>query len=162
MSELREQWETPGEFARRIGVPLKTVSRKFRHRLCPEDFHTHEGETGRIVRLRASRELETFMRTNPRSYALADGLTTSVRCLIIAFAFRAAFEVFIRLSTIDSVKERGSHGALRSQLSTDSQSPVSARPGEVGRADTLPQDRRMSSFSSGRSRRSQNYGGSLF
>jgi hypothetical protein len=63
MSDL----ETLGNFAWRIGVPIKTVSRKLRHPKCPQNFETSEGPTGRVVLLRSTPELETFMRINPRS-----------------------------------------------------------------------------------------------
>jgi hypothetical protein len=59
--------ESPSDFAWRIGVPLKTVSRKLRHPKCPQNFQCHEGPSGRVSWLMASPELETFMRTNPRS-----------------------------------------------------------------------------------------------
>jgi hypothetical protein len=58
--------ETPSEFAWRIGVPLKRVSRKLRHPDCPGNFRTVEGPSGRVVRLEASPELEAFIKTDPR------------------------------------------------------------------------------------------------
>jgi hypothetical protein len=58
--------ETPSEFAARMGIPLKTFSRKVRHPKCPQNFEADEGPSGRFKSLRASRELEHFMRTDPR------------------------------------------------------------------------------------------------
>lgn len=59
--------ETLGNFAWRIGVPIKTVSRKLRHTKCPQDFEAHEGPSGRVVAIRSTPELEAFMRKDPRS-----------------------------------------------------------------------------------------------
>jgi hypothetical protein len=63
---LRER-ETPGQFAARIGIALKTFSRKIRHPQCPQNFDAEEGPTGRFKSLRASPELEAFMRADPRT-----------------------------------------------------------------------------------------------
>jgi len=59
--------ETPGAFARRLGVTLKTFSRKVRHPDCPQNFDAEESKSGRFKSLRASPELEIFMKTNPRT-----------------------------------------------------------------------------------------------
>src|SRR5581483_7549486 len=65
MSEQR--WETPTEFARRLRIPLKTVSRKLHRPDCPQNYTAREGPTGRIVMLIASADLEKFMLSNPRT-----------------------------------------------------------------------------------------------
>jgi len=57
--------EKLSDFAWRIGVPLKTVSRKLRHPKCPAFGNASIGN--RVQYLVATRELEHFMRTNPRS-----------------------------------------------------------------------------------------------
>jgi hypothetical protein len=54
--------ETPGEFAARIGIALKTFSRKVRLPDCPQNFEADEGPSGRFKSLRASRELEAYMK----------------------------------------------------------------------------------------------------
>lgn|GEM_PF-5107072 len=66
---LREQAEKPNEFALRIGIDAGTFSRKVKRPDCPQNFECTEGATGRIISLRASKELEHFMRTDPRSTA---------------------------------------------------------------------------------------------
>ena len=60
--------ETPSEFAARMGIPLKTFSRKVRHPKCPQNFEADEGPSGRFIRLRASPELEAFMRLDLRHF----------------------------------------------------------------------------------------------
>ena len=59
---LRTFEESPSEFAARIGIRLSTFSRKLRLSTCPQNFLSIDGRSGRIVRLRASPELEKFMR----------------------------------------------------------------------------------------------------
>jgi len=67
MSALRNFEESPTEFSRRMGIAITTFSRKVRLPRCPQDFEALEGRTGRIIRLRASIDLENFMRNDVRS-----------------------------------------------------------------------------------------------
>jgi hypothetical protein len=69
--------ETPAEFAQRMGIALKTFSRKVRRQDCPQNFEANEGRTGRFISLRASPELERFMRTDPRKGKSAQPLNAS-------------------------------------------------------------------------------------
>ena len=61
-SQLHWREETVPEFAARMGIHANTFSRKVRQPDCPQNFQTVEGPSGRIMKLRASRELENFMR----------------------------------------------------------------------------------------------------
>lgn len=54
--------ETVPQFAARMGIHPDTFSRKVHSPACPQNFEAEEGRTGRIQSLRASRELENFMR----------------------------------------------------------------------------------------------------
>ena len=58
--------ETFSNFAWRMGVTVNTASRKIRDPRCPQNFEVQEGATGRISALRASAELEEFIRSDPR------------------------------------------------------------------------------------------------
>ncbi len=66
MSAMWFAEETPAEFAKRMGIALKTFSRKVRRPDCPQNFVSREGRSGRFISLRASRELEEFMQADPR------------------------------------------------------------------------------------------------
>jgi hypothetical protein len=65
--------ETPTEFSRRMGISLNTFSRKVRRPDCPQNFEATEGPSGRFKSLRASPELEQFMRTDPRRLRKENG-----------------------------------------------------------------------------------------
>jgi len=54
--------ETVPEFSARMGIHPHTFSRKVRQPACPQNFETVEGPSGRIMKLRASPELEEFMK----------------------------------------------------------------------------------------------------
>jgi hypothetical protein len=63
---MSDSLETFSNFAWRLGLSVKTLSRKLRHPSCPQNFEAREGPTGRIVALRPSPELEQFLRTDLR------------------------------------------------------------------------------------------------
>jgi hypothetical protein len=69
-------WETPTEFSRRMGMKVNAFSRKVRRSDCPQNFEAVEGKTGRIVRLKASPELEAYMRADGRT---EDGRKEQIR-----------------------------------------------------------------------------------
>ena len=62
---MNGEMETLSNFAWRIGVPLKRVSRKLGRADCPP-FHATFGRLGSVRCLVATPELERFMRTDPR------------------------------------------------------------------------------------------------
>jgi hypothetical protein len=53
-------------FAWRMGMKPKHLSRKIRHPDCPQNFEAREGASGRIIELRPTPELEQFIRTDQR------------------------------------------------------------------------------------------------
>src|SRR4051812_3321797 len=59
---LYPHYETPAEFVARMRTSQKTFSRKMSDERCPQNSEIDYGPSGRVLRLRASRELEEFMR----------------------------------------------------------------------------------------------------
>lgn len=58
-------WVTPAEIVQRLGVPKSTLGKRLRQQDCPR-YTAARGPTGRILRLRLNRELETWLQNDGR------------------------------------------------------------------------------------------------